>query len=278
MAAFPGSGAIWWTASRGRFRKPVTGVEDRPRRAEYPARDGLDRIWGRRQGKRLRTRQRERLETLLPRLRVSEPPPNAFLDAAALFGERTPKELWLEIGFGAGEHMTALAEAHPDVGIIGCEPFVQGMAKALARIEDMGLANIRLFDGDARRLLTWLPSGSLSRIFLLFPDPWPKTRHHKRRFVQRETLDEFARLLPPGGVFRFASDIPGYVRWTLEHVYRHGAFEWTAERPCDWRQRPRDWPPTRYEAKAVRQGRTPAYLEFRRPDRDRSAPGRRTES
>ncbi|MFP3942245.1 MAG: tRNA (guanosine(46)-N7)-methyltransferase TrmB [Alphaproteobacteria bacterium] len=250
--------------SNGPFPDPVTGTEDRKRARTLPAREGLDRLWGRRHGKRLRPGQKRLLETLLPQLRVPEPEPGEHLDIAALFGGHTPAAVWLEIGFGAGEHMCAQAETHPAAGIIGCEPFVQGMAKALARIDEKRLENIRLFDGDARRLLTWLPPGSLSRIFLLFPDPWPKKRHHKRRFVQQETLDEFARLLRPGGEFRFASDIPSYVRWTLEHVVRHGGFEWTAERPADWRERPPDWPPTRYEAKAVRDGRTPTYLRFLR--------------
>lgn len=249
-------------SSSGPSPESMPGADDRPRAARMPARVGLDRLWGRRHGKRLRPGQRRLLETLLPCLKVPEPPSGEFLDLAALFGGRTPTELWLEIGFGAGEHLCAQADVHPEAGIIGCEPFVQGMAKALARIENRGLTNVRLFDGDARHLLTWLPCASLSRIFLLFPDPWPKARHHKRRFVQQETLTEFARLLPPGGEFRFASDIPGYVRWTLEHVLRHGAFEWTAERPADWRSRPPDWPPTRYEQKAIAEGRVPTYLRF----------------
>lgn len=247
--------------SDGPSPDPVPGVEKGPR--EPSARPGLDRLWGRRRGKRLRPGQQQLLATLLPRLRVPEPPPGQFIGMAALFG-RAPQALSLEIGFGAGEHLTAQAEAHPGTGFIGCEPFVQGLAKALARIEAGKLDNIRLHDGDARRLLTWLPPGSLSRIFLLFPDPWPKTRHHKRRFVQPETLDEFARLLRPGGEFRFASDIPSYVRWTLEHVTRHGAFAWTAERPADWRIRPAGQPPTRYEAKALREGRAPVWLTFLR--------------
>lgn len=227
-------------------------------------RRGLDRVWGRRQGKRLRARQQALLDEFLPRIAIAAPSAEGISDPGALFGDLRPCEIWLEIGYGAGEHLAAQAAAHPQAGLIGCEVFRQGIAKALARIADAGLVNIRLFEGDARRLMAALPDRSLARVFLLFPDPWPKTRHHKRRFVQVETLSEIARLLSDGGLFRVASDLPGYVRWTLERMARHAAFEWTAEGPADWRVRPPDWPPTRYEAKAVREGRAPAYLEFRR--------------
>jgi len=170
----------------------------------------------------------------------------------------------LEIGFGGGEHLVAEAEAHPGTGFIGCEPYVNGMAKILARIEATGIGNIRLFAGDAVALLAWLPPASLSRIDLIHPDPWPKRRHWKRRFVQDATVAALARVLRPGGEFRFVSDIDGYVGWTLAHLVRAPDFIWTAERVDDWRK---PWPGytmTRYGEKAAREGRRAAYLIFRR--------------
>jgi tRNA (guanine-N7-)-methyltransferase len=160
--------------------------------------------------------------------------------------------------------LIAQAEQHPHTGFIGVEPFVNGMAKALAAIEAKQLANIRLHFGDATFLLEWLPPAALARVDLLYPDPWPKRRHWKRRFVQDRSVAEIARVLQPGGEFRFASDIPDYAAWTLAHVLRSSAFEWTAERADDWRQ---PWPGffrTRYEAKAEREGRVPCYLIFRK--------------
>lgn len=199
------------------------------------------------------------METLYPRLHID---PSAPVDPEALFGRAAP--LWLEVGFGGGEHLVAQAKMNPNVNLIGVEPFLNGMAKAVTAIHDAGLANVRLLMGDARDLLEQLPDGCLGRVFVLFPDPWPKSRHHKRRIIQHETLDQFARLMPPGGDVRVASDIPGYVAWTLARIRRHGGFQWTAERPSDWRLRPEDWPPTRYEQKALKAGRVPSYLSFRR--------------
>jgi len=202
------------------------------------------------------------METLLPKLAIElgTPPPTDLgeLFPAAIDGVR------LEIGFGGGEHLIAQAEQHPHTGFIGVEPFVNGMAKALAAIEAKQLANIRLHFGDATFLLEWLPPAALARVDLLYPDPWPKRRHWKRRFVQDRSVAEIARVLRPGGEFRFASDIPDYAAWTLAHVLRSSAFEWTAERADDWRQ---PWPGffrTRYEAKAEREGRVPCYLIFRK--------------
>ena len=172
------------------------------------------------------------------------------------------KDIWLEIGFGAGEHLLALAQANPNVGLIGAEPYEAGVAKLLTRIAEHTPPNIRLYEGDARDILAALPDASLGRIFLLFPDPWPKTRHHKRRFIQMEMLDIFARVLRPGGELRVASDDAGYVDWTLERGLAHPAFDWTATGPSDWKNRPSDAPPTRYEAKALHG--PPAYLSFRR--------------
>ena len=170
----------------------------------------------------------------------------------------------MEIGFGGGEHFVAEAERHPRTGFIGAEPFVNGMAKALTAIEARALSNIRLHHGDAIELLAWLPASSLARVDLLYPDPWPKRRHWKRRFVQDKSVAAIARIVKAGGEFRFASDIPDYVAWTLLRSMRSPDFAWTAEQADDWRQ---PWPGfsgTRYEAKAKREGRAPCYLIFRR--------------
>ena len=170
----------------------------------------------------------------------------------------------LEIGFGGGEHLVHRASLHPELGFVGCEPFVNGMAKAVSAIAEGKLTNIRLFGEDATALLDWLPDAALSRIDLLYPDPWPKKRHWKRRFVNAGNVKRFHRVLRPGGEFRFASDIENYVNWTLRHVLDHGGFEWTALHPDDWHQPWDEWISTRYEQKAVREGRTPAYFIFRR--------------
>jgi tRNA (guanine-N7-)-methyltransferase len=219
-------------------------------------------FFGRRKGHALRPHQAALMETLLPKLAIDLANP-APPDLAALFPVPV-REVRLEIGFGGGEHMIAQAEHQPDTGFIGVEPFVNGMAKALAAIEAKKLTNIRLHFGDATFLLDWLPSRSLVRVDLMYPDPWPKRRHWKRRFVQDRSVAELARVLRPDGEFRFASDIPDYVAWTLAHLGRSPAFVWTAERADDWRAA---WPgffSTRYEAKAKREGRTPCYLIFRR--------------
>jgi tRNA (guanine-N7-)-methyltransferase len=219
-------------------------------------------LYGRRSGHRLRAGQKRLLEELLPTIRV-DLAGEGGVDPARCFSP-TMAGVWLEVGFGAGEHMIEQAAAHRDVGIIGCEPFITGIAQALARIDAQELDNVRIYDGDARDLLEALAPACLDRLFLLFPDPWPKRRHHKRRFICDDNVAQLARTLKPGGEFRVASDIPEYVRWTLLHVLRNGKFEWLAEAPVDWRQRPADWPPTRYENKAVAAGRRPSYLRFRR--------------
>jgi tRNA (guanine-N7-)-methyltransferase len=233
-------------------------------------------LHGRRRGKKLRAGQQSLLETLLPRLTVALPaepivtPDNDVAESAAkidleeLFDGALPKEgVWLEVGFGAGEHLVWQAEQHPDVGLIGCEPYINGVAKCLAHIERTGVSNIRLFTDDARFVMQALPPQSLSRAFVLFPDPWPKTRHHKRRFVQRSNLDVLARLMIPGAELRLATDDPSYLPWMVEHACAHPEFEWLAERPDDWRSRPADWPPTRYEQKMLA-GHRPVFLRFKR--------------
>jgi tRNA (guanine-N7-)-methyltransferase len=219
-------------------------------------------FFGRRKGHRLRSHQAALLETLLPRLALDLNAP-APRELVRLFPVPFD-DVRLEIGFGGGEYLLAQAEAHPRTGFIGCEPFINGMAKALAAIEARGLANIRVHLGDAVPVIDWLPAASLAGIDLIYPDPWPKRRHWKRRFVQERTVADMARLLRSGGEFRFVSDIPDYVAWTLARLLRAPDFVWTAERADDWRH---PWPGfvrTRYEAKAVRDERVPCYLVFQR--------------
>ena len=170
----------------------------------------------------------------------------------------------LEIGFGGGEHLVAQAAANRSVGYIGTDAFLNGVAKALVAIDEHRLDNVRLFSGDASELIDWLPGASLARIDLLYPDPWPKRRHWKRRFVQDDNLKRLARLLKSGGEFRFATDIPGYAEYVLMRILRSGDFVWTAARADDWRKPWDGWSRTRYEAKAIREGRTPAYFIFRK--------------
>ena len=218
-------------------------------------------FFGRRKGHPLRAHQSELLTTLLPRLAVDLSKPAQ--DPGALF-PTPPDDIRLEIGFGGAEHLIAQALGDPRIGFIGCEPFVNGMAKALAAIDAQKIGNIRLHHADAVDLLDWLPDNSLGRVDLLYPDPWPKRRHWKRRFVQDASVAQIARVLRPGGELRFASDIPDYVAWTLIRLLRSPDFSWTAETADDWRKPWPDFSGTRYEAKAKRQGRVPCYLTFRR--------------
>jgi tRNA (guanine-N7-)-methyltransferase len=208
------------------------------------------------------------METLLPRLRVALPDAAApgAVDPRALFGPAID-EVWLEIGFGAGEHVAAQAAAHPRVGVIGCEVFENGVAKLLAELDRKALGNVRILMDDARELLASLPAQSLGRAFILFPDPWPKERHKKRRIVSPETLDRLAFALVDGAELRLATDIVDYARSMLERATLHPDFEWLARRPSDWRERPADWPPTRYEQKAIAAGRPPLFLRLRRRKR-----------
>jgi tRNA (guanine-N7-)-methyltransferase len=209
-------------------------------------------LYGRRKGKALRPHQAKLIAELLPKL-AFEP---GRLDRR--------KPLRLEIGFGGGEHLAHQAALHPDIAFIGAEPFVNGVAKLLSLIEANGLTNISIHAGDARELFEHLPEGSLERIYLLYPDPWPKTRHHRRRLVSPENLRHFHRLLKPGGLFIFASDIAHYVQWTLFEMRKVPGFTWLAESAADWRKPFPEWIETRYEAKARREGRVPSYLTFRR--------------
>jgi tRNA (guanine-N7-)-methyltransferase len=193
-------------------------------------------------------------------------PATGMLDPAALFAPPV-NDVWLEIGFGGGEHLAAQAAAHRDVGIIGCEVFENGIAKLLGEVERQALANVRILADDARLLVAALPAASIGRVFILFPDPWPKQRHHKRRIVAHETLDALAAIMKDGAELRLATDDVGYLGWMLACAPVHPAFAWLAEGPADWRTRPADWPGTRYEAKAIAAGRRPYFLHLRRARR-----------
>lgn len=232
---------------------------------QHPSGAPWRNFYGRFKGKTLRPSQEAYLEQDLGALSPGavdweENPERTPLDLPTLFGD---KDLWLEIGFGGGEHLVHQAERNPGVGIIGAEPYINGVAMLLGKVRKAGVTNLRVHPGDARHLFDVLPEGSVSRAFLLYPDPWPKKRHHRRRFVTPEHLEPLAKLLKSGAIFRVATDIPDYVRQTLEQVPRQG-FEWLAEKPEDWRKPWDDWISTRYEQKALREGRTPHYLTFRR--------------
>ena len=229
--------------------------------AEQPTRT----LYGRRRGKKLRPARQALIDEALPRLRI-ELPATGHIDPATLFPPAVSGDLWLEIGFGAGEHLAWQARNHPHIAMIGCEPYVNGMASLLSQVAAQGLANVRVFDDDARLLMNAIPDASVDRLFILFPDPWPKTRHHKRRMVGAETLDVMARILGDGAELRLATDHRSYCRWIIEHLAGHPAFEWLARGPADWRRRPDDWPETRYESKALT-GSRPVFLRYRRRDR-----------
>lgn len=225
----------------------------------------VQRFYGRRKGKTLRKARVTALETVLPRVALTLPPVGETLDLRALFD--APKtDTWLEIGFGGGEHLAHQAAANSGLGFIGCEPFVNGVASLCAAIDARQLTNIRILHDDARPLLSALPEASLGRVFVLFPDPWPKKRHAFRRFIQTETLDRLAFLLRDGAELRLASDDPTVMRWMFELTWKHPAFRWLARKAADWRERPADAIATRYEQKALKQGRKPVFLRFvRRP-------------
>ena len=225
---------------------------------ERPA--GHKRLHGRRKGHALKDRQQRLVETLLPQvaLGLGEPAPDALGNVFA----RNPEKIVLEIGFGGGEHLAAGADSNPDWGFIGAEAYLNGIAKMLVEIDDRSLSNVRLHMGDANDLLAWLPDASLDRADLLYLDPWPKRRHWKRRFISDESLTQLARVLKPGSHLRFASDWPDYLTWTLMYLLKRHDFRWLAETADDWRRSWAGWTRTRYEAKALREGRMPAYLTF----------------
>jgi tRNA (guanine-N7-)-methyltransferase len=221
---------------------------------------------GRRHGRRLTSHRQGLVAERLPLLRIPLPPEAHTIDPAVLFPQR-PSAIWLEVGFGNGEHLVEQARRHPEVGFIGSEVFVNGVASLLRHIERLGLTNIRIFDNDARLLLRSLPAASIARMFLLFPDPWPKVRHAKRRFIGPANLPVLAHLLADGAELRIATDDPGYVRWTLRQLCDLREFSWLAKRSRDWREPPDDWVETRYQRKAVAAGRRPIFLRFERRSR-----------
>ena len=228
---------------------PPDSPGDRPRH----------RLYGRSAGKPLSTRQAGLVETLLPKLAIPETGPGE-LDPVMLF-DQPVAEAWLEIGFGGGEHLAGQAARHPDVGFLAAEPFLDGVAKALAHVEAGGIENVRMVRGDARLLVQQIADTSLSRVFILFPDPWPKARHRKRRIVQPEFVAELARILKPGGRLRFATDWADYAERALEDVLRDGRFAWAAERADDWRIPPADHVTTRYQEKRLGDI-APVFLDF----------------
>jgi tRNA (guanine-N7-)-methyltransferase len=235
-----------------------------PRTGSGPGRRAF---YGRRQGRRLRAGLKVLLDELLPQVAIPLPRDDGRLDPADLF--ESPRAGYaLEIGFGGGEHLAWQAERHPEIGFLGAEFFINGVAGLLRRVQDRGLDNVRIYHGDARDLLDALAERSLDGAYILFPDPWPKARHHKRRIVQDETLARLAQVLKDGAELRLATDDMDYLRWMLERLLRNPDFEWLARGPRDWRERPEDWPRTRYESKALGQGRRPLYLRFRRRSRE----------
>lgn len=222
-------------------------------------------FYGRRKGKHLKESQErylaEDLAALSPgAVTWEENPTRDALDIETLFGGR---DLWLEIGFGGGEHLIHQAHLNPQVGIIGAEPYINGVAMLLGKIRKANLDNLAIHPGDARDLMDVLPEHSVKKAFLLYPDPWPKARHHRRRFVTPEHLDPLYRVMAPGSELRVATDIEDYVRQTLEEAPKAG-FRWTADTASDWKTPWADWTRTRYEAKAIREGRVPHYLTFER--------------
>jgi tRNA (guanine-N7-)-methyltransferase len=228
--------------------------------------DQEPRLYGRRKGRPLRKRRAGLIETVLPKLAIAAA--DVASGPAAVFA-RPVKDVWLEVGFGSGHHLVAQAVAHPDVGLIGCEPFVNGVSAMLGLADEAGVDNVRVHPDDARPVLDALPDASIGRAFVLFADPWPKKRHWDRRFIGPDNLPRLARVLKDGAELRLASDDMSLARWMLEHTVRHPDFEWTAQRPGDWQHRPADWPPTRYEEKALEAGRKPMFLRFVRRPRTR---------
>ncbi|MDA0240241.1 MAG: tRNA (guanosine(46)-N7)-methyltransferase TrmB [Proteobacteria bacterium] len=224
-------------------------------------------FYGRRQGHKLRAGRRQLLDDKLPALRFPDGGDPAEVADACERLRHDAEGLWLEVGFGAGEHLAAQARANPNVVIVGCEPFQNGVAALLATIEQESLTNIRIHDDDVRPLLESLPGASIDRIFILHPDPWPKLRHQRRRIISPSVLDQLARIAADDAELRFATDHMEYARWTLDHFLRHEDFEWSAQRAADWRQRPAGMAVTRYEAKARAAGGACVYLNFHRKAR-----------
>ena len=235
----------------------VTAARDEPPGAATAPLDRVARnVYGRRSGKPIANYQRELVRTLLPRLLID---PSQTIDPHGAFACPV-RETWLEVGFGAGEHLLATAAANPHVGLIGCEPFLNGMARALADLASADLDNIRLYGGDAGIIIDKLPEASLDRVFVLYPDPWPKRRQRKRRFLTDDMLSRLARTMSPGAELRFATDIDDKCGWTLARLLRSPDFAWTAACAADWQAPWPGWVETRYEQKAKADGRRPCYI------------------
>lgn len=218
-------------------------------------------IWGRRQSRPLKENQRQALADLWPEVSL-ELPEQSRINPLHLFN--TPlTDLWIEIGFGGGEHLAAQAVLHPDIGFVGCEPFINGVASLMVQIQDNSLKNIRVVKDDARLLLARLPDRSAGRIFVLFPDPWPKQRHHKRRIIQNATVTTFGRILKQGGLLLMATDDAPYAQWMQSVMAQQVNFELVLDGRKTVYERPADWPPTRYEQKGIAEGRSPVYLVYR---------------
>lgn len=218
-------------------------------------------LYGRRRGKSLRKGQQRLIDRDLPRLAI--PLETESIDLPSLFADPC-RAFWLEIGFGGGEHLAWQAKANPDVGVIGCEPYINGVAMLLGKLEENGARNVRLHNEAAELLIEKLPDAGIERAFILFPDPWPKSGHNKRRFVSTDNIAALARVMKPGAELRIATDHADYGAWILWHLLQSTDFEWIAENPEDWRERKDDWPATRYEMKAVKKGLRPVYYRFRR--------------
>ena len=263
MAGFHGKKPIWSRLSSQRFKScTYIPVSKKPKTSQETSESDLVRrvFYGRRQGHKLHPKQARLVEDFLPEIRITDLAADPMLAFAP--SNFVPEQLVMEIGFGGGEHLAAQAETKPQIGFIGCEPFLNGVAKLLNRIQQYNLQNIRIHDEDARDLIELMPDNCLAGIYLLYPDPWPKKKHHKRRFVNSENLHHLHRLLQPDGMFYFASDIPDYVSWALMHLRDHGGFDWRAGEATDWKRPFEGWVRTRYEEKALAAGRTPTYLRF----------------
>jgi len=206
------------------------------------------------------------VDTLLPRIAIPLPAEGESLDLASLFSDPVD-QLWLEIGFGGGEHLAAQAANHPKIGIIGVEPFINGVASLLAHIDKDNLKNVRIYGDDVRQIIDAIPINSLDQVFILFPDPWPKKRHNRRRIISMELLDSLARIMKDNAEFRFASDHMEYGAWALERATRHPDFQWNARTKADWQTPPEGWVTTRYETKGRKKGDVPAYFTFVRKPR-----------
>ncbi len=265
MVGSHGKKPIWWTRL-----KLNSDIDQRSLKNHIVDMKNLEnirgsRVYGRRQGKPLRKASQDRLDKYFPKLNIFVKP-TEMIDPFVLFDEK-PDDIWLEIGFGKGEHLVAQAIAHPNVGFIGCEPFLNGVSGLIDHIDREKIENVRFFMDDARLLMDALPDRSLSRAFILFPDPWRKKRHYKRRVVSPGNVAVLSRLLKDDAELRIATDHHDYCRWILARLLENNDFDWKNDHPDDWHKRPADWPETRYEIKALKAGRKSAYMTFVRKRR-----------